>query len=213
VAVPARPPVSPSGAVEPPRDDTLERIVTIPNVLSVARLAGVGLFCYLLFGPDLRVAAAVVLAVTGVTDFLDGYLARRLHQVSRLGKVLDPTADRVVLGTGVIAIAVYGAVPGWLAGIVLGRELVVSVGVLMLASIGAARIDVLWVGKAATLGFMVAFPLLLLGDGSGTAALVVTTVGEVVVAPALVLSLVALLAYVPAARKALADTRADRGGS
>ena len=74
--------------------------------------------------------------VVGVTDFLDGYVARRLHQVSTLGKVLDPTADRLVLVTGVIAIAVYGAVPGWLAGVVLGRELLVSVAVLVLAALG-----------------------------------------------------------------------------
>ncbi len=106
--------------------------------------------------------------VIGVTDFLDGYLARRFHQVSTLGKVLDPVADRLVLVTGILAITVYGAVPAWLAGVVLGRELVVSLAVLALAAMGARRIDVLWVGKAGTFGLLCCFPLFLLGDQRAT---------------------------------------------
>ena len=116
-------------------DGDLDRIWTLPNVISISRIVLLGVFCLLLFAWDERIAATVELMVVGVTDFLDGYLARRFHQVSNLGKVLDPVADRVVLVTGVISIAVYGAVPGWLAGIVLGREVMVSVAV----TVGALR--------------------------------------------------------------------------
>lgn len=185
-------------------DAGLDRILTIPNVLSLGRLGLVALFCWLLFGPDDRIAAAVVLAVAGATDFVDGYVARRFHQVSTLGKVLDPTADRIVVGTGVIAIAVYGAVPAWLAGVVLGREVLVSAAVLALAALGAPRIDVLWLGKAGTFGLMGCFPLFLLADSSAAWAHVLGDVTWGLVVPALVLSFAAAVSYVPLARKALA---------
>jgi cardiolipin synthase len=186
----------------------LDRIWTIPNLLSFGRLALLGVFVWLLFDQHERVAATVVLMVTGTTDFLDGYVARRLHQVTTLGKVLDPTADRIVVGTGVIAIAAYGAVPWWLAGVVLGRELLVSGAVLALAAIGARRIDVLWVGKAGTFGLMCCFPLFLLSDSHAGWAGVLHDVTWALLVPALVFSFTAAVAYVPIARRALA-ARAD----
>jgi cardiolipin synthase len=186
-----------------------DRVLTIPNLISLARIVLLGLFCWLLFGPDRRILATVVLMVVGVTDFLDGYIARRFHQVSTLGKVLDPVADRLVLVTAVIAIAVYGAVPGWLVAIVLGRELAVSAAVLALAALGARRIDVLWVGKAGTFGLLCCFPLFLLGDETATWAHVLTDVTWVAVVPALILSFIAAAAYVPHARQALSDRRSE----
>lgn len=176
----------------------------------MSRIVLLGVFCLLLFAWDKRIAATLVLMVVGVTDFLDGYLARRFHQVSTLGKVLDPVADRLVLVTGVISIAVYGAVPGWLAGVVLGRELVVSVAVIVLAALGAKRIDVLWVGKAGTFGLLCCFPLFLLGDDKATWGRVLTDVTWVAVVPALVLSFLAAAAYVPLARKALGERGSKR---
>ncbi len=85
-------------------------------------------------------------------------MARRYGQVSTFGKVLDPTADRILVGTAVISIMVYGAVPLWFGVATIAREVLVSVMVLLLASLGAARIDVLWVGKAGTFGLMFAYP-------------------------------------------------------
>jgi cardiolipin synthase len=188
-------------------EGALDRVLTLPNVISLARILLLVLFCWLLFGPDRRVPATVVLMVIGVTDFLDGYLARRFHQVSTLGKVLDPVADRLVLVTGILAITIYGAVPAWLAGVVLGRELVVSLAVLALAVVGARRIDVLWVGKAGTFGLLCCFPLFLLGDQRAGWARVLTDVTWVAVVPALILSFVAAAAYVPLARRALEERR------
>lgn len=188
-------------------EGALDRVLTLPNVISLARILLLVLFCWLLFGPNRRVPATIVLMVIGATDFLDGYLARRFHQVSTLGKVLDPVADRLVLVTGILAITVYGAVPAWLAGVVLGRELVVSLAVLALAAMGARRIDVLWVGKAGTFGLLCCFPLFLLGDQRATWARVLTDVTWVAVVPALILSFVAAAAYVPLARRALEERR------
>jgi len=188
-------------------DGNLGRVLTLPNAISLARILLLGLFCWLLIGPDRRIAATVVLMVVGVTDFLDGYLARRFHQVSTLGKVLDPLADRLVLVTSVLAITVYGAVPVWLAVVVLGRELLVSMAVLVLAALKAKRIDVLWVGKAGTFGLLSCFPLFLLGDERATWARVLTDVTWAAVVPALVLSFVAAAAYVPLARRALDERR------
>jgi len=196
--------------VESGTEEGLDRVWTLPNLISFARIFLLGVFCWLLFGPDLRIAATIVLMVVGVTDFLDGYIARRFHQVSTLGKVLDPLADRLVIVTGVIAITVYGAVPVWLAVVVLGRELLVSVAVLLLAALGAKRIDVLWVGKAGTFGLLCCFPLFLLGDGPATWARVLTYVTWVAVVPALILSYLAAAAYVPLARQALSERHTDR---
>ncbi len=193
------------------RDEAgLDRVLTVPNLLSVGRLLLLGLFCWLLFGPNERVWAAILLAVTGATDFLDGVIARRFHQVTTLGKVLDPTADRIVVATGVIAIAVEGAVPGWLAGVVLGRELVVSGAVLALASLGARRIDVLFIGKVGTFGLMACFPMFLLSYSPAGWAEVMRSVTWGLVVPSLVLSFGAAAAYVPLARRALAERAPDR---
>ncbi|MGD0082709.1 MAG: CDP-alcohol phosphatidyltransferase family protein [Acidimicrobiales bacterium] len=194
-------------------DEGLDRIWTVPNLLSVGRLALLGVFLWLLFGRHERVRADVVLAVAGATDFLDGFVARRLHQVTTLGKVLDPTADRIVLGVGVIAIAAYGAVPWWLAGVVLGREILVSAAVLVLAALGTKRIDVLWVGKAGTFGLMGCFPLFLLSDTNESWGRALHDVTWVLVAPALALSFAAAVAYVPIARRALADRRVPPAGA
>ncbi len=191
-------------------DGGLDRVWTVPNLISFTRIVLLGVFCWLLFGPNERIAATVTLMFVGATDFLDGYLARRLHQVSTLGKVLDPLADRVVLVTAVLAIAIYGAVPPWLAAVVLGRELLVSVAVVVLAALRARRIDVLWVGKAGTFGLLCCFPLFLLGDEQATWAHVLTDITWVAVVPALILSFAAAAAYVPFARRALDERRPER---
>ncbi|HLI14858.1 MAG TPA: CDP-alcohol phosphatidyltransferase family protein [Acidimicrobiales bacterium] len=186
------------------------RIATLPNGLTVARLAILGAALAALFAAHSRVVAVALLAAAGGTDFLDGYLARRFDQVSELGKVLDPSVDRAVIAASVVAITVYGASPPWLAGVVFGREAVVALAALALAARGAPRIDVLFVGKAGTFGLMCAFPLLLLGDAPGAAAHALAEAGWVLVWPALACSALAALAYVPRARRALVLARAGR---
>jgi cardiolipin synthase len=141
-----------------------DRILTIPNALSLGRLACVPVFLWLMFGRRNRVAAAVLLGSLGITDWVDGYVARRFNQVSTVGKVLDPTADRVLLITGMVAILVDGAVPRWVGWLAVSREVTVATGAVALAAMGARRVDVTWAGKCGTFGMMVAFPLFLLSN-------------------------------------------------
>ena len=187
-----------------------DRIVTVPNVITVLRLACVPVFLWLLFGRDNRAAAAWLLAAMGTTDWVDGFVARHFDQGSTLGKIIDPVADRMLLGVGVGAIVIDRSVPLWLGLAVIVREALVSVAVLAIAALGAKRIDVQWVGKAGTFGLMVAFPLFLahestLGWHRGAGIVAWTTAW-----PALALSYWAAAAYVPLARTALAEGRAAR---
>jgi cardiolipin synthase len=190
-----------------------DRILTVPNVVTAVRLACVPLFVWLLFGAHRQTAAAVLLAVLGATDWMDGYVARRWHQVSTLGKILDPVADRVLVATAVISVIVAGAVPLWYGIATVARELVVSVAVLILAALGAERIDVLWVGKAGTFGLMVAYPTFLLANGTAAWQEPFEVVAWLVGVPALVLAWIAAASYVPVARRALARGRAGRSGA
>lgn len=184
-----------------------DRLLTVPNLLSVGRLLCVPVFLYLLFGRDNRVAAAWLLAALGATDWVDGYVARHFNQVSALGKILDPTADRILLGVGVVALLIDGSVPVWVGVLAIAREAVVAVAAVVLAAMGARRIDVTWVGKAGTFGLMFAFPMFLashstisIRDEFGVAAWLCAI-------PGLVLSYYAAATYVPLARRALREGR------
>ena len=180
-----------------------DRILTAPNAITAVRLACVPLFVWLLFGAHRQTDAAILLAVLGATDWVDGFVARRWHQVSTLGKVLDPLADRVLLGTGVISVIVAGAVPLWFGVATLAREALVSGAVLMLAALGAERIDVLWVGKAGTFGLMFAYPSFLVAHGHAGWQHPVEVFAWVCAVPGLAFAWVAAFSYVPVARAAL----------
>ncbi len=176
-------------------------------MVTFGRLACAPVFLWLLFGQEDRLAAAALLAALGATDWIDGWLARRLGQVSTLGKVLDPVADRILIGVAVVATLVDGSVPLWFGTVVLVREALVSLAVVSLAALGAARIDVLWVGKAGTLGLMFAFPLFLAGHADISWHQVPEIAAWVFAIPGLVLSWAAAVSYVPLARSALAEGR------
>jgi cardiolipin synthase len=167
-------------------------------------------FVWLLFGAHRQTAAAVLLAILGATDWVDGFAARRLHQVSTVGKVLDPVADRVLVGTAVSSVLVAGAAPVWLGATILVREVVVSAAVVTLAILGARRIDVLWVGKAGTLLLMVAFPLFLGGHGTSDWQQPFRVAAWLCAGPGLALAWLAAARYLPLARQAVADGRRAR---
>ena len=187
-----------------------DRVLTIPNAISVVRLACIPLFVYLLFGvdPPRRVAAAYLLAALGATDWVDGYIARHFNQVSTLGKVLDPTADRFLLVTAVVSIYIDDAAPKWLLIAAAARELAVAVAAVALAAAGARRMDVTWVGKAGTFALMFAFPLFL---GAHSPDLWWQDAANILAwtfaLPGLVLSYYAAAMYVPMARDALKEGR------
>jgi len=191
-------------------EEGLDRILTAPNVITMARLLCIPLFLWLLFGAHHQTAAAILLAVLGATDWVDGFVARRYHQVSTFGKVLDPTADRILVGTAVIAVIVHGAVPLWFGLATIAREVLVSAMVLLLAALGAARIDVLWVGKAGTFGLMFAYPTFLLGYGDAGWQEPIRIIAWVTGIVGLTLAWIAAASYVAPARQALRDGRAAR---
>jgi cardiolipin synthase (CMP-forming) len=147
---------------EPP-----ERIWTIPNLISVARLLGVPVFLWLVLG--LRTTAgdwwAVgLLIAAGISDWLDGKIARALNQQSRLGQLLDPAADRLYIAATVIALAVRAIIPWWLVAVLAARELLMAIVLAILRRRGWAALQVSFVGKTATLCLLYAFPLLFLGS-------------------------------------------------
>jgi cardiolipin synthase len=146
------------------------RVLTIPNVISIVRLAGVPLFLWLILVPEADGWALAVLAASGISDYADGYLARRLHQTSRLGAVLDPVADRLYILSTVVGLAVRGIIPWWLAVLLPARDAFLWCLVPFLRKRGYSSLPVHFLGKAATFNLLYAFPLLLLGDGSGTLA-------------------------------------------
>ncbi len=144
-----------------------DRLLTVPNVITLVRLLCIPLFLWLLFAEDMRAEAAVLLAVLGATDWVDGYVARRFNQVSDFGKMFDPIVDRLLMVVGVGAIIIIGAVPLWFGILVIGREIVLSVYVVSITAMGAVRMDVTWIGKTGTFFQMIAFPLFLASTDKG----------------------------------------------
>jgi cardiolipin synthase len=186
------------------------RLLTLPNAVTLVRLGSLPVFLWLLFGLEERAVAAYLLAGLGATDWVDGYLARHLGQVSTVGTVLDPVADRLLFFVGVSGILADGSAPVWFALTVLVREATVGAATVGLAALGARRIDVTWFGKAGTFGLMVAFPLLLVSHADVSWADTAGVFAWLAGIPALSLSLFAAVLYVPLARAALAEGRSPR---
>jgi len=159
----------------------VDRVLTIPNAISAARIAGVPVFLWLVLGPRTAVAddwAVGVLMAAGLSDWLDGKIARALNQGSRLGQVLDPAADRLYIAATIVALAVRGIIPWWLVAVLALRELTVGGALAVLRRrAGFSTLQVSLVGKGATLCLLYAFPLLFLGDHHGSAATVARVIG------------------------------------
>jgi len=153
------------------------RIVTLPNLLSVARLGGVPLFLWLVLGPEADGWALVVLMVAGFTDWLDGKLARTLNQTSKLGQILDPVADRLYILAVVVGLALRDIIPVWLALAIPLRDVFLFSLLPFLRTRGYTALPVHFLGKAATANLLYAFPLLLIGDGSGDLARLAEVLG------------------------------------
>jgi cardiolipin synthase (CMP-forming) len=204
---------APGPLVEPgPRPFTArageDRILTVPNLITLVRLCFLPVFVWLLLGRDDRVAAAVLLGLLGATDWVDGWVARRFNQTSRFGSMFDPTADRLMFFVSLTAIIIDGGVPTWFAVVVLVREVVVGVITAVLVLTGNPPADVTWWGKAGTFGLMFAFPFLLAGSATGfPPAPVFTVLGWIAAVPGLVLSLIAFVRYFPLWAESLREGR------
>ena len=154
-----------------------DRVLTVPNVLSALRLLGVPVFLWLILVPKADGAAVLLLMVSGLTDYLDGMIARRWHQVSRVGQLLDPLADRLYIFATLLGLGLRGIVPWWLVALLVGRDLLLAATLPLLRRLGRGPLEVHYLGKAATFNLLYAFPLLLLGDSPGTAATAARVLG------------------------------------
>lgn len=159
------------------RDDTVDRIWTIPNMISVLRLLGVPLFLWLVLGPQADLWALGVLAAAGLSDWLDGKIARAWNQTSRLGTLLDPMADRLYIFAALLGLVVRDIIPWWLMAILVLRDVLIIGALPVLRYYGYGPLPVNFAGKAATLCLLYAFPLLFLGGYSGAVGYVAQIVG------------------------------------
>ncbi len=166
-----------SGIVDANRNTKVSsRILTIPNCLSFVRLALVPVFLVLLIRGD-DVLALVTLVVSSATDYLDGLIARRFNQMSRLGQLLDPAADRLFIFATLIGLAVRDIVPGWLVAVIVGRDVVLLVLGIILANYGYGPLPVHHLGKVATFCLFYALPIIMIGQAFPAAEFVTDPIG------------------------------------
>ncbi len=148
---------------------------TLPNILSSIRLALVPVFLLLLMEEHYAVAL-IVLAIAGITDYLDGYFARKLNQITRLGQLLDPAADRLYIFSTLVGLSITGLIPWWLAALIISRDVLLLLGYPVLANQGYGPLPVHYLGKAGTFALLYAFPLLMLAKVWSGAELVILPV-------------------------------------
>ncbi|MCH2615789.1 MAG: CDP-alcohol phosphatidyltransferase family protein [Actinomycetota bacterium] len=183
---------------------------TVPNLISILRLAAVPVFVWLLIGENRPLAAAALLGILGATDWVDGWIARRFNQVSELGKVLDPTADRIMFLVAVFTMIIDESVAVWFGILTLVREGVVAIAALILGALGARALKVTWVGKTSSFGLMFAFPLFLLSTAvDGGQSTTYEVIAYVIGVPSLALHYIAAFGYIPLAITALREEREE----
>lgn len=152
--------------MEHDQGDSTDRIWTIPNIISMIRLLLVPVVAILILNGEF-LAAVIVLAIAGISDYIDGWVARRFNQMSKFGKVLDPAADRLFIAVTLIGMAVRDIIPWWLVVAIGSRELLVGLTLPILGRRGFPGYPVHLAGKAGTMALMYAFPLLLLAGIDG----------------------------------------------
>ncbi len=142
-------------------------IITVPNILSFARIALIPAFCWLSANERTRLWGILLFAVVVSTDWVDGYVARRTGQVSELGRILDPVADRLAIGAGLLTFAISGIFPFWAALLILVRDVTLLLGGAALLWGRNVRVDVRWIGKIATASLMAAVAWIAWGNAGG----------------------------------------------
>lgn len=183
----------------------------MPNLFTLARLGCLPIFLYLLFGRDNRAGAAWLLGALGATDWVDGYLARRLGQISEFGKIFDPTVDRLLFIVATAGIIVDGAAPLWFCWLVVAREVLVG-AMMVIATLvfKMPRIDVTWWGKTATFLLMFAVPGFMIGASDFPGHEGFQVVSWILGVPGLVLSYLTGIAYGPKVRAAVTASNRTR---
>jgi cardiolipin synthase (CMP-forming) len=151
--------------------------LTIPNAISALRLLGIPLYVWLILSQGAYGLAVIVLGIAGATDWIDGYLARRLNQQSRLGEILDPLADRLYIAATIISLALVDLIPWWLVGVLVARDVLLVLLVPILRRQGLLTLPVTLLGKAATFALFWGFPFLLLSGVGGALGSLASVVG------------------------------------
>ncbi len=180
-----------------------DRILTVPNVVSLIRLLAIPVFWWALLVDENIALAAWLMFGIGWTDWVDGYLARRLNQVSKLGKALDPIADRLFIASAIVGGLIAGVLPVWFGWGLIIREVFVGLMAIYLAMRGAGTIEVRWMGKTATFLLYGAIPAFYLA-AAGVAEPLLTPVAWILGIVGLVLYWVVAIAYVGDSRAKLA---------
>ena len=187
------------------------RILTWPNAFTLVRLLTLPWFVWLLLVADNRAGAALLLGVLGATDWVDGWLARVLHQRTDFGAIFDPVVDRLLFIVGAVGVWIDGGVPRWFLAVVVAREVVVGLTMVVATLFGMEPFAVSTLGKRYTFLLMTGIPLLLLGASDHALAQAANVAGWVFALPGLILSYVTAVAYVPQIRLHLRRGRATRG--
>ncbi len=183
---------------------TRDQVLTWPNLFTFIRLLCIPLFVWLLFGRENRAAAAWMLGVLASTDWVDGYLARRLDQRTEFGALFDPTVDRLLFLVAVPSVVIDGSIPLWIAIVVLAREVIVALGALYLGARNVDPFDVTWEGKTGTFLLFFAVPAFLGANSTLSYASVLELLAWVAVLPGLAYSYYAAFGqYLPQARASL----------
>lgn len=180
-------------------------IVTVPNILSFARIATIPLFCWLAANGRMRVWGILLFAVVVSTDWVDGYVARRTGQVTELGRILDPVADRLAIAAGLVTFAIAGIFPFWAALLILLRDVVVVLGGAVLLWGRNIRVEVRGIGKIATFSLMAAIAWIAWGNAGGPLGDVLLVGGWLAYAVGIVEYYLAAGLYAIDVRDALAD--------
>jgi cardiolipin synthase len=181
-------------------------VVTVPNALSFIRLLGVPLFLWLILN-DRDGAAIIVLMVAGWTDYFDGKIARRYNQVSKLGQILDPAADRLYILSTLVGLTIRDVIPLWVPVLLIGRDVVLAATLPLLRRHGYGPLPVSFIGKAATFNLLYAFPFLLLGDGTTRWATVADVFGWAFVLWGTALYLYSGVLYLQHCRQLVGESR------
>ena len=184
-------------------------MLSVPNAITLARLCMLPIFLYVLFGRDNRAAAAWLLGAISYTDWIDGWVARKLNQTSVFGSVFDPFVDRVLFIVATIGVMIDGGVPSWFCIAIMVREIAIGGAMLIGTMFGMQRFAVSYWGKWYTLFLMTSVPLLLLGSSTSGLADGATVLGWIFAVPGLALSYYTAVMYVPVIR---ANLRAGRTG-
>lgn len=218
--VTSEPAANPASGAAPESDSAVaarpsytDNIFTIPNIMSMIRLLCIPLFLYLLFGRDNRAGAVWLLGGLGATDWIDGYIARRFNQVSELGKILDPTADRLMFIVGLAGMIIDEAGPVWFYWLVVAREVLFGGTVLIATIAGMKRFDVTWWGKLATFLLMFAIPGLLIGSSDLWLRTPFNIAAWLLAIPGIAISYWTAIAYIPVLRRNLREGRAEKAAA